>query len=216
MLKRGFLLFCGLVSMNILSLSLSFSSISAAEFTADMVQDTGRGVINGKIFVKGDNLRQEMNLVETNQIMIFRGDKGVVWMLMPTRKMYIEMPATSEARAMHQFDQEKLEKMASKESLGKEAVNGYTCMKNRYTYYDKPSSTMTQWFSEKLNFPLRMEAKSPSGRVITEYKNLEEKVVSDALFEIPPDYKKMPVPAMMHGMTGGMPKMPEKMPEMHR
>jgi hypothetical protein len=41
------------------------------------------GSFNGKMYLKGDNIRQEMNISGEKQITIFRKDKGVVWILMP-------------------------------------------------------------------------------------------------------------------------------------
>jgi outer membrane lipoprotein-sorting protein len=67
---------------------------------------------------------------------------------------------------------------------------------------------MTQWFSKKLNFPIKMEMDGPSGHVTTEYKNIKENGLSSSLFEIPAGYQKMPMPAMpsMEGMMEHMPK----------
>ncbi len=45
----------------------------AAEFTGDMTINAGGQVMQGKIFVKGHDYRQEMNVMGQKQVMIFNG-----------------------------------------------------------------------------------------------------------------------------------------------
>ena len=182
-------------------------SAYAAEFSADMVQTMPQGVYEGKFFMKGNNFRQEMDMQGQEQITIFREDKGVVWVLMPEAKMYMEMSSQAQEENVPQIDQEKIEHMAEKKFLGKETVNGYACETYQYIYHDKSMGTMTQWFSKKLNFPIKMETHGPSGHTTTEYKNISEKSLSNALFEIPAGYSKMGMPGMMPGMEGIMDRM---------
>jgi outer membrane lipoprotein-sorting protein len=176
-----------------------FSPSYAAEFSADTVQTTPQGVFKGKFFVKENNFRQETEMQGQKQIMIFRQDKDTVWMLMPREKMYMEMKSDPKAQNVPQIDPQTVEDMAEKKYLGTETVNGYVCEKNQYIYHDKSMGTMTQWFSKELNFPIKMEMDGPSGHMTSEYKNIEEKKLSDSLFEIPAGYQKMSIPGM-----GGM------------
>ena len=64
------------------------------EFSADIVTTTPMGEIKGKLYVSEDKSRVEM----PQTTMITRLDKGVVWVLMPT-KMYIEQPVTPDSTA---------------------------------------------------------------------------------------------------------------------
>ncbi|MBW1743192.1 MAG: DUF4412 domain-containing protein [Deltaproteobacteria bacterium] len=181
----------------------------AAEFSADMVQTMPQGVFKGKFFVQENNFRQETEMAGEKQIMIFRHDKDAVWMLMPREKMYMEMKSDPQTQNVPQVDHKTMEDMAEKKYLGTETVNGYVCEKNQYTYHDKSMGTMTQWFSKELNFPVKMEMDGPSGHMTTEYKNIKEKKLSDALFEVPAGYQKMSMPGMMPGMEGNMDHMPK-------
>lgn len=184
----------------ILLITVLVSSVSgnAADFAADMIHKSSMGSFKGKMFLKGDNLRQEMNLRGEKQITIFRKDKSVVWILMPGQMMYMEMPAGSQ-KNMAPVHTDELEKMGKKKYLGKEKVNGYMCSKYHYTFHDPSMGVATYWISEKLSFPVKMEMDGPSGHMITEYKNIQEKSVSDSLFQIPSGYQKMSMP-MMPGM----------------
>ncbi len=196
-----------LIVLDRVTLHILFSSSHAAEFSADMVQTVPHAVQKGKFVVKGNNFRQEMDMQGQKQITIFRQDKGVVWVLMPEAKMYMEMSSAAQAENLPQVDQQKIEQMAEKKYLGKQTVNGYACETYQYIYHDKSMGTMTQWFSKKLNFPIKMEMQGPSGHMTTEYKNISEKSPSNALFEIPAGYQKMGMPGMMPGMEGIMDRM---------
>ena len=173
-------------------------SVNAAEITADMIHKSPMGSFKGKMFLKGDNLRQEMDIRGEKQITIFRKDKGVVWILMPGQMTYMEMSADSQ-KNMAPVDPDEMEKMGKKEFIGKEKVNGYMCSKYHFTFNDPSVGAATYWISEKLNFPVKMEMDGPSGHMIMEYRNIQEKTVPDAIFNIPSGYQKMSMP-MMPGM----------------
>jgi outer membrane lipoprotein-sorting protein len=191
-----------IVSLFIIGLGIAGSG-NAAEFSADMIQKSPMGNTNGKVFVKGENLRQEMTMGEQNQIMIFQKDKGVALVLMPEMKMYMEIPAGGQ-QDMAPPTPEEMENMAEKKYLGQEKVNGYKCKKYLFTPRDPSVGTTTMWISNKLNFPIKTEMKSSSGPMSMEYKNIQEKEIPDSLFKIPAGYQKMSMP-MMPKMPG-MPK----------
>lgn len=190
------------VSLFIIGLGIAVSG-NAAEFSADMIQKSPMGNTNGKVFVKGENLRQEMNMGGQNQIMIFQKDKGVVWILMPGQKMYMEMAAGGE-QSMAPPTLEEMEKMGDKKYLGEEKVNGYKCKKFSYTSNDPSVGTTTMWISKKLNFPIKTEMEGSSGPMSMEYKNIQEKKLPESLFKIPAGYQKMSMPSMPN--IPGMPK----------
>jgi outer membrane lipoprotein-sorting protein len=158
------------------------------------------GSFKGKMFLKGDNLRQEMDIKGEKQVTIFRKDKGVVWILMPGQKMYMEMMAGSQNN-MASVNPDELEKIGEKKFIGKEEVNGYMCSKYHYTFHDPSVSPATYWISEELNFPVKMEIDGASGHMVMEYRNIQEKTVPYALFNIPSGYQKMSMPTMP-GMQG--------------
>lgn len=191
-----------IVSLFIIGMGTAVTG-NAAEFSADMIQKSPMGNTNGKVFVKGENLRQEMNMGGQNQIMIFQKDKGVVWILMPGQRMYMEMAAGGQQN-MATPTPEEMEKMGDKKDLGEEKVNGYKCKKYRYTSNDPSVGTTTMWISKKLNFPIKTEMEGSSGPMSMEYKNIQEKKLPESLFKIPAGYQKMSMPSMPN--MPGMPK----------
>ena len=190
------------VSLFIIGLGTAGSG-HAAEFSADMIQKSPMGNTNGKVFVKGENFRQEMNMGGQNQIMIFQKEKGVVWILMPGQRMYMEMAAGGEQN-MAPPTPEEMEKIGDKKDLGEEKVNGYKCKKFRYTSKDPSVGTTTMWISKKLNFPIKTEMEGSSGPMSMEYKNIQEKELPESLFKIPAGYQKISMPSMPN--MPGMPK----------
>jgi len=167
----------------------------AAEFSADLLLKQAGETITGKVYVKGDKTRQEYLQRGEQQVMIFRFDKGIMWVLIPAEKIYMEMSSQEGAVYDPRLDQN-IGDMAVQKYLGKETANGYPCEKYQYIYNDKAMGTVTQWFSKKLAYPIKTEYNAPSGYMLTEYKNIKEGKVENSLFEIPGDYALMSLPGM--------------------
>jgi outer membrane lipoprotein-sorting protein len=176
---------------------------SAAEFSADTVNKFGAMTKEGKIYVKGTKMRME-GAAAGQGITIVNGDTGVVWVLQPGQKAYLEMKKGTQTAEPAQSDEHELAKIADKKFLGTETVNGYQCEKYLYTYHDKSLGTLTQWYSKTLGYPIKMIHSSPRGETSFEYRNIKEGGVADSLFQVPAGYTKMEMPAMPPGMGKGM------------
>jgi uncharacterized cupredoxin-like copper-binding protein len=166
----------------------------AAEFSAQMItRSTDLGETQGKIYVKGDKFRQEFGAGEEAHISILRPDKQLVWMIMPTQKIYMEMALTAQATdKMMRLPQDK----AQMKLLGPETVNGYAADKYETVAKDNgKSSHYYVWVAKKLGLPIKMT--SPDGSFSMEYQNIKEGGVPDSLFEIPAGYQKMTMPTGM-------------------
>ena len=170
-------------------------SVEAAEFSADMISEIPEKTSVGKVYVKGNKIRYEFLEGDEKAVSITRLDNGVTWILMPEEKMYMEILGVRKD-AIDPEIEKKIEHMAEKKYLGKEKVSGYVCEKYQFVYHEKTMGTMTQWFSKKLNYPIKIEHKSPSYYMFIEYKNIKEGGVSDSLFEVPAGYQKMQMPMM--------------------
>lgn len=176
--------------------------LSAAEFSADMTQQLSSMVMKGKFYMKGDKVRNEMEMMGATRASIVRKDKGVVWILMPKRQKYMELPFTEEAKNNPHLYQDELDEIAVKKELGEEKVNGFACKKYLYTFNDPSRGTMMQWYAEKLEFPVKMLFKGNNWEMTTEFSNIKQGSVDDSLFELPAGYTKMEMPA---GTPGVMP-----------
>jgi outer membrane lipoprotein-sorting protein len=170
----------------------------AAEFSADVIMKGDPMFGQGKVWVKGQKMRQEMGDPAGKMIMIMDLDQGFHWVLMPQSKTYMktEINSKGEGFTPENFTGTQQGSMeAEVKRLGTETVGGYKCDKYLVTFKDKKMGTMTQWFSKKLNYPIKMINKSSMmGEVVTELQNIKIGSVKDALFKIPPGYTEMKLP----------------------
>lgn len=166
----------------------------AAEFSAKMVTEMHGKDIPGKIYLKGNKVRNETMVEGQTHVMIVRPDKKVVWMLMPRQKAYMEMPITDESQ--HQMMTMTGKDKPDMKLVGTETINGFECDKYETTVSHQGQSTKHYaWVAKKLGIPIKMT--SADGSVAMEYQDIKPGPVADSLFEPPPGYRKMkmPVPA---------------------
>ena len=220
----------GMLAAVILGVFLWSGICAAAEFKADNYHSTkfiapagsaknthpgmnGRHDSTAKLYVKGKKEREETDRGKGGKfIMITRKDKGVVWILFPSSKKYMEskyqvgrsITGSRPPMGMHNRGANAGSHAAGskpptvqKKSLGKAKVNGYLCDKYRITSsFKRPGNekpvtvTTTIWESSKLGRPVKIEEKSPMLTSLTELKNIKQTKLSDSMFEIPKGYKK--------------------------
>jgi outer membrane lipoprotein-sorting protein len=194
MLKKFLLILT--VIMVVSCLFCSAAPAATAEFSGDFSMTDAKGKIaTGKIFIKGDKIRQEITAEEQTSIVIIRWDKKVSWTLLP-EKQYMEVALTFN----NIVPQKDLEYEVT--SLGKETVNGYECDVTQYTYKNKKYGVLVQWIYQKFGYPVKTQNKDAKGKTIeiTEYKNIKTGNLADSLFEVPSGYQKMGLPFKMPGM----------------
>ena len=184
--KRSFL---GVALGAILLLAAGFAQ--AAEFTATMVTRAGGKEIPGKVYVKDNKMRNELQVAGMPTVHILRPDKKVVWIIMPQQKAYMEMPFSQEA-------QQKLlplteEQKAKMKKVGAETVNGYACDKyeTSLSHQGKAVQVFT-WLATDLNLPIK--TMSADGAFAMEYQDIKPGAVADTMFEVPQGYQKMKLP----------------------
>ena len=200
--KLCLFMFCaGLITM-----AAFCGTAQASEFLADVVMKGGMMSGDGKVWVKGQKMRQEMGTRAEKMIIIMDLDQGFQWMLMPDMKMYMKTKIQAKGKGFRPenfvgMQQGPME--AQLKRIGTETLKGYKCDKYLLTFKNKQMGTMTQWFSIKLSYPIKMVNKSDMmGEVITELQNIKKTSVRDDLFIVPSDYQEMPSPQI--------PQMPTK------
>lgn len=166
----------------------------AAEFSADMVQKTSKKTIKGKMYVKGDKLRQEITQGGEKEIVIFRPDKKVVWFLQPGKKTYMKVSQRIIIGVDDPAVRARMKRIGTMKKLGTAKLNGYTCNKIQWSTKSGAKYVLTEWTSDKLKIAVKSEFKEPSGVSSVEYKNIKEGGVSDSVFELPKGYKRVQTP----------------------
>jgi hypothetical protein len=168
----------------------------AADFSADIVTVSPEGTFNAKMYVSGDKSRTEIEGTAT----IARADKGIVWVLIPAQKMYIEQPLDMRTAAS---TKEKLEGEIERSAVGHETVNGIGTTKYRVVFEAQGQrGVVFQWIDEARRIPVKTAA--GDGSWSSEFKNIRTNAQDSSLFEIPAGYSKMPagIPDMKQMMAG--------------
>ena len=164
----------------------------AAEFSADMkISSKSAGAdITGKVFVKGTALRQEMNTPVGVQTTIIPAGGGVMYILLPGQKMYMEMANTQVVLDEKENIETKLSKEGKFTKKGTETIEGHLCDVYFIDYTDPELGESTIWLSRDLNYPLKIHTVNPKDSATITYKNVSRKSLSGSLFTLPSGYKK--------------------------
>lgn len=182
--------------------ALSYSAF-AAEFVANQVKKFQDTEITSRIYMKDKKMRMEMKMPGTpmTSVILIDREANTSIMLIPQQKMYMTVPAGQEPDEMPDLEELKEQYQFEQKDLGEEKVNGYDCKKTLIRFKEKHRGEMTQWYSEKLGFLVKMiSKKSEYGDMSMELTDIQEKKLDDSLFTVPPGYKDMS--AMMGGMGG--------------
>lgn len=179
----------GLVFLFFLMAASAIIIAASAEFSADFTITGSKKVIaSGKVFMKGDKIRQEIKIAGKTNVSIVRLDKKIAWTLLPKYK-YLETVIPFDPLNPQLSKNINYEKAV----IGNENANGYDCQVVQYTYKDKKYGVILQWVASKLQFPVRIQTKSAKGNITStvDYQNIKTEVQPDSLFELPAGYQKM-------------------------
>jgi len=169
----------------------------AVEFSADTVTTyKGGNKVTGKMYYKADRFRMDMN-VGDDMMVITRLDKKVVWNVMPSEKMYIEMAFDPKKKPMVES---KFEGEVERKEVGEEMIDGHPTKKYLVTYRSgNDTEQVYQWLATDIKFPIKSAA--VDGSWTQEFRNVKMATQPDNLFEVPPGYEKMEMPQMPGGMN---------------
>jgi hypothetical protein len=157
-------------------------------FNATVSMMTPAGSMDGKIYVSGDKIRTEM----PQAITISRLDKGIVWILMPDQKVYVEQQLGPDHVVSFS---EKIPGEVKREKMAEESVGSRKAQKYLVTYkIGEEDSSVYQWVDEDSGMPIKMAG--VDGGWSYEFQNIEPGMQVAELFEIPSGYNKMEMPAM--------------------
>ena len=194
-----------LIGLATLSVCLSAQAApmnrAQAEYSADATIENEEGTMKQKIFVTPTKERKEM-LTGTGEggVQIFRYDNKVMWMLMPSEKMYMEYPIGGGAPKGNDPSQWTYEDTA----MGEETLNGMrvTKYKTIATSTDGKKYGGFSWRTrEGINVKqdLLYKEGNDKKRMLTELKNVKIGRQDPKLFEIPEGFTKFDMGGMMGG-----------------
>jgi hypothetical protein len=168
-------------------------SSTVVSVTADMVQDVNNRQIEGKIFIKGNEYRMDINEKKEKLSILVNRESGKQQLLIHSQKVaqeYLNTSSKSLSNNPFEYFNSLLEQYSSREE-GTEVINGYECKKIEVYRGDKKLSTA--WISKELNWPIKIETAMKPIKDI-DLKNIKEETVKASLFQVPKDYKFYPLP----------------------
>ena len=166
-------------------IALSAAVVYAEDFSADIVSSSREGSFTAKLYASGDKSRTEM----PQAITISRMDKKVVWVLMPTEKMYMEQPIDQRTAVS---TREKVDGEIERKAEGNEVFGGRNTTKYRVTFKTNGKrESVFQWIDESVHIPVKTAA--IDGSWSSELRNIRSGPQDPALFVIPSGYTKMPL-----------------------
>ena len=173
------------------------------EYSADSVMQNEEGTIEQHVYVTPGKERREMLTGSGDgSVQIFRYDNKVMWMLMPSEKMYMENSMSkAAAKDVSQWDFE--ETVMGEEVLNDMKVTKY---KTIATSTDGKKYGGFSWRTKEgisLKSDLLYKEGNEKKRMMTELKNVKIGKQDPKLFEVPEGYTKFDMAGMMGGMMGG-------------
>jgi hypothetical protein len=199
-------------------ISTVFSGIARGQFADEPKQYSYQMVTNSKdghsttmmMYVDGDKRRVDTEMGAKHAILIYRGDQGKSYVLLPEQKSYLESPLNPQLLQRFKNPLEFAKQRGGVfEKVGTEELNGEPCDKYSWSYArpsvkdpNKPSTNPkvpllpndrsttpsgTTWISQKTHLPV----KSQTERFTMETKDAKLGPPDATLFEVPSDFKKI-------------------------
>lgn len=175
------------------------SAQAPQQFKADIRMSGGSlsSPATGVMYFGGSKIRMELTAEGQDMVLIHDAANGSVLMLMPSEKVYMEMPpgmgpvSAPRVHSMDPADPCSGGQATGCTSLGEETVNGYP---SRKWQYQIDGETQTAWIATQLRFPVRVVSRDGT---TTDYTNVTPGPQPAALFSPPSDYTRMDMGRMM-------------------
>lgn len=188
------------------------------EYSADSAIQNEEGTIQQRVYVTPTKERKEMlTAAGDGGVQIYRYDTKVLWMLMPSEKMYMEHSMAGGQGQRDDPSQWTYEETA----MGEEMLNGMkvTKYKTIATSTDGKKYGGFSWRTKE-GIPVKQDLLYKEGndkkRMLTELTNLKIGKQDPKLFEIPDGFTKFDMGGMMGGPGMGRPDMEGMRPNMGR
>jgi outer membrane lipoprotein-sorting protein len=158
------------------------------QYSADMIiTGAGGNVMQQKIFAANGDLRTDQ--ISTGMSILVLPEKQKMYSILHAQKLVMSMP----------YDPAKMKSRIALANLqgtytevGPATINGVVC--TEYKYVSTDGKAYNIWVDTVRKIPVQMEALDHSFTL--QLKNYQAAPQPAALFEIPPDYQVMEMPAM--------------------
>jgi len=180
--------FACMLSMQLLFLLLCLKTFGGVPFKED-TQFSVLQIIHGagyphrkqRVFVDDKKMRLELLEEEKENVMIYRSDLGVIYSLLPNRKLCFIIPYSQELKEKDPISSNTLSNITPK---GTEILNEIVC--DKFEVVGSFGKAFL-WMSKENRSPLRLS--SEDGKNVVDWMNYQKGPQSPELFELPKDYQ---------------------------
>ncbi|MEA4873007.1 MAG: hypothetical protein VB076_09395 [Synergistaceae bacterium] len=184
-------LILALVLFSLIIPSSSWSS-DTVEFSALIIEKDNGLEQRGKIYVAENMLRYELE--GSNEVVVTRHDKKVIWLIFPKLKKYVEQLYLGEQKQNYAGAHEADTGNLSKEFIEHEMVDSYRLKKFLVTVKYNNGESKDQYYEwYRDNFPVPVKTQSLNGMTSYEYVNIKLGRPPAEFFSEPRGYKKITV-----------------------
>lgn len=170
------------------------------EYSADSMTTVNDMKMRAKVFHAPGMERREQVAGDTERIIIMRMDRGVVYVLMPEERKYMEQSVQTMPGAMDPAEME-----MERTPAGADIINGKPAKKSRIRAKGPQGASFEGflWETDE-GIIIKMDAVTVNGgqemRFVTELENLRIGLQDRRLFEVPEGYVKAQGPVVERGM----------------
>ncbi|MFP4453200.1 MAG: DUF4412 domain-containing protein, partial [Desulfobacterales bacterium] len=181
------------ISFLVFFLTLSVSSLYAAQFTADVIQTKDGKTSKSRLYVQDTQYRMDMQERGTKFFLLVDRKEGMTRVVFPGDREYMDMETTSKPSLMNNpFESfRQSARQYERKEKGQESFKGFECSK--VLVRSGEQELFTAWISEELGFPLKIVFHLQKG-MSAELDNIQQSKVDKSLFKVPEDYAAMKGP----------------------
>ena len=179
-----------LISFLVLFLTLSVSSLYAAQFTADVLQTKDGKTSKSRLYVRDTQYRMDMQERGTEFFLLVDRKQGITRVVFPADREYMDMETTSKPSLMNNpFESfRQSARQYERKEKGQEPFEGFECSK--VLVRSGEQKLFTAWISEELGFPLKIVFHLQKGMSV-ELDNIQQGKVDKSVFKVSEDYTAM-------------------------
>ena len=162
----------------------------AVEFSALFIERDNGAEQRGKIYVAENMSRYELE--GSNEVVVTRHDKKVIWLILPKLRKYVEQPYLGEPKQNYSGAHEADTGDLSREFIEYKMVDSYRLKKFLVTVKYINGESMDryyEWYRD--NFPVPVRTESLDGKTSYEYVNIKLGRPPVEFFSQPKGYKKI-------------------------
>jgi hypothetical protein len=128
---------------------------------------------------------------------IVRADRGIIWALLPARRVYLELPLRPSGQLVTSLTPRSDVQTLHRDTLGSEQLSIYHCDKSRVQTPIRSTHGFCLKVAKELDgFVVKRQDEEGSWSI--EYRNVLLAPQDASIFEVPSDYQRIDISTMEH------------------